>query len=77
MELRLSKTVTGTGDDGCRYTINGYKRRGKRVDGRFIDEAVISNYMTTDGMEVWLTSETPLEFCIPTTGVTIRDVTPV
>jgi hypothetical protein len=63
LELRLVKTVIGTGDDGRTYTIHGYKSD---------DEALISVIQTDEGDEVWCSSENPLEFWIPSRSVAVR-----
>ena len=72
MEPRLVLTVSGTGDDGRRYIIRGYKKRHKASDGQIMEEAGVSIVQTNDGVELWCTREAPLEFLIPSTGVKIR-----
>lgn len=60
-------TVTGTGDDGRKYTIHGYKRA---------NEALISVTQTDEGDEARCRSENPLEFWIPSRSVTVRCPSP-
>jgi hypothetical protein len=71
MEPKLAMTVTGVGDDGREYTIQGFKKM-RQQDGRWIEEALISITLTSDGELVHCESEKPLVFWVASTGMKIR-----
>ncbi len=71
MEPRLAMTVTGIGDDGNTYTIQGYKRM-RRQGNEWVEEALVSLIQTDDGEELHCGSEDPLVFWNPKTRMKIR-----